>query len=168
MLSTASNFSFEIVEHDYPFLTRTLLSLQIAVPKSIENNFPFIDKCIGFDTVVQGAVEAIDRVLLAASSVQNGIGIIKLGSGSMCLNAVLASGAFSTPAFYGDVVWKRKAFRSFSLEAFLCVQRLCLVKLSSYPRVRCEQWSIGQSTCHECRAGFPVCVMDSSLPLMSV
>jgi len=65
----------------------------ILVPKSIENNFPFIDKCIGFDTIVQGAVEAIDKVLLAASSVQNGIGIIKLGSGSMCLHAVLASGS---------------------------------------------------------------------------
>ena len=26
---------------------------QIFIPKSIENNFPFIDKCIGFDTVVQ-------------------------------------------------------------------------------------------------------------------
>ena len=25
----------------------------IAIPKSIQNNFPFIDKCIGFDTVVQ-------------------------------------------------------------------------------------------------------------------
>jgi len=65
----------------------------IMTPKSIENNFPFIDKCIGFDTIVQGAVEAIDKVLLAASSVQNGIGICKLGSGSMCLHAVLASGS---------------------------------------------------------------------------
>jgi 6-phosphofructokinase 1 len=64
----------------------------IFIPKSIENNFPFIDKCIGFDTVVQGAVDAIHRVLLAASSVQGGIGIIKLGSGFMCLNAVMASG----------------------------------------------------------------------------
>jgi hypothetical protein len=35
----------------------------------------------------------IPQVLLAASSVQNGIGIIKLGSGSMCLHAVLASGS---------------------------------------------------------------------------
>jgi 6-phosphofructokinase len=33
----------------------------IMIPKSIENNFPFIDKCIGFDTVVQGAVDAIHR-----------------------------------------------------------------------------------------------------------
>jgi len=64
----------------------------IFIPKSIENNFPFIDKCIGFDTVVQGAVDAIHRVLLAASSVQGGIGIVKLGSGFMCLNAVMASG----------------------------------------------------------------------------
>lgn len=37
----------------------------ILVPKSIENNFPFIDKCIGFDTIVQGAVEAIDKVWIA-------------------------------------------------------------------------------------------------------
>ncbi|EKX53540.1 hypothetical protein GUITHDRAFT_100526 [Guillardia theta CCMP2712] len=64
----------------------------ILIPKSIENNFPYIDKCIGFDTVVQGAVDAIHRVLLAASSVQGGIGIIKLGSGFMCLHAVMASG----------------------------------------------------------------------------
>ena len=64
----------------------------IMIPKSIENNFPYIDKCIGFDTVVQGAVDAIHRTLLAASSVQGGIGIIKLGSGFMCLTAVMASG----------------------------------------------------------------------------
>jgi len=64
----------------------------VFIPKSIENNFPYIDKCIGFDTVVQGAVDAIHRVLVAASSVQGGIGIIKLGSGFMCLHAVMASG----------------------------------------------------------------------------
>jgi len=64
----------------------------ILIPKSLENNFPYIDKCIGFDTVVQGAVDAIHRTLLAASSVQGGIGIIKLGSGFMCLTAVMASG----------------------------------------------------------------------------
>jgi len=64
----------------------------IMIPKSIENNFPYIDKCIGFDTVVQGAVDAIHRTLLAASSVQGGIGIIKLGSGFMCLTSVMASG----------------------------------------------------------------------------
>lgn len=64
----------------------------IMIPKSLENNFPFIDKCIGFDTVVQGAVDAIHRTLLAASSVQGGIGIIKLGSGFMCLTSVMASG----------------------------------------------------------------------------
>jgi len=38
----------------------------------------FFDCSIGFDTVVQGAVDAIHRTLLAASSVQGGIGIIKL------------------------------------------------------------------------------------------
>ncbi len=35
------------------------MHIQIVVPKSIENNFPFMDKAIGFDTIVQGAYACI-------------------------------------------------------------------------------------------------------------
>jgi 6-phosphofructokinase 1 len=45
----------------------------IIVPKSIENNFPFIDKCIGFDTIVQGAVEAIDKVWGARTNIDDAL-----------------------------------------------------------------------------------------------
>ena len=56
-------------------------SHRVHAPVVVMNENPLSQPILSLS---QGAVDAIHRVLLAASSVQGGIGIIKLGSGFMC------------------------------------------------------------------------------------
>lgn len=66
----------------------------IGVPKTIDNDIPFVDKTFGFETAVAMARTAIDAAHTEALSVQNGIGLVKLmgrEAGFIAASAALAS-----------------------------------------------------------------------------
>ena len=66
----------------------------IGVPKTIDNDIPFVDKTFGFDTAVELAREAIDAAHVEATGARNGIGLVKLmgrDSGFIAAAATLAS-----------------------------------------------------------------------------
>ncbi len=66
----------------------------VAIPKTIDNDIPFVDKTFGFDTAVGMARVAIDAVHAEARSVQNGVGLVKLmgrNAGFIAAQATLAS-----------------------------------------------------------------------------
>jgi 6-phosphofructokinase 1 len=66
----------------------------IGVPKTIDNDIPFVDKTFGFETAVAMARTAIDAAHTEALSVQNGIGLVKLmgrESGFIAAHATIAS-----------------------------------------------------------------------------
>lgn len=50
----------------------------IGVPKTIDNDIPLIDYSFGFHTSVEVAAQMVDRALLEAKSVMNGVGLVKL------------------------------------------------------------------------------------------
>ncbi len=50
----------------------------IGIPKTIDNDINFIPYSFGFETAVDKAAEAIRSVYTEATSVQNGVGIVKL------------------------------------------------------------------------------------------
>ncbi len=67
----------------------------IGVPKTIDNDIPFVFKTFGFDTAVEEAVKAINRVRVEAEGVPYGIGLVKLmgrNAGFIAMAATLASG----------------------------------------------------------------------------
>lgn len=49
-----------------------------GIPKTIDNDIPFIDKSFGFTTAVQEAIQFIDSARVEAESAENGVGIIRL------------------------------------------------------------------------------------------
>lgn len=66
----------------------------VGIPKTIDNDIPFFDKTFGFDTAVEVASGIIDGAFVEASSVKNGVGIIKLmgrDSGFVVRNAALSN-----------------------------------------------------------------------------
>lgn len=66
----------------------------VGIPKTIDNDVPFVDKTFGFDTAVAMARVAIDAAHTEALSVQNGIGLVKLmgrNAGFIAAHAALAS-----------------------------------------------------------------------------
>jgi 6-phosphofructokinase 1 len=66
----------------------------VAVPKTIDNDIPFVDKTFGFDTAVELARSAIDAAHVEATGARNGIGLVKLmgrDSGFIAAAATLAS-----------------------------------------------------------------------------
>lgn len=66
----------------------------IAIPKTIDNDFIFIQKSFGFDTAVSKAEEAVASAHMEAISQINGIGLVKLmgrESGFIAVSTVLAS-----------------------------------------------------------------------------
>jgi len=66
----------------------------IGIPKTIDNDIPFFDKTFGFDTAVMEAAKYIDCAFTEASSVVNGVGLVKLmgrDAGFVCRNAALSS-----------------------------------------------------------------------------
>ena len=49
-----------------------------GVPKTIDNDLPFIDKSFGFVTACEEAVKFIDAANVEAEAAENGIGIVKV------------------------------------------------------------------------------------------
>jgi 6-phosphofructokinase 1 len=65
----------------------------IVIPKTIDNDIPFVTRSFGFDTAVERATEAIGAAHTEALGAPNGIGLVKLMgrySGFIAANAVLA------------------------------------------------------------------------------
>jgi 6-phosphofructokinase 1 len=66
----------------------------VGIPKTIDNDIPFVDKTFGFETAVSMAKVAIDAAHTEALSVLNGIGLVKLmgrNAGFIAAHAALAS-----------------------------------------------------------------------------
>jgi 6-phosphofructokinase 1 len=66
----------------------------VGIPKTVDNDFSFIQKSFGFDTAVARAVEAVASAHMEASSQPNGIGLVRLmgrESGFIAAHTALAS-----------------------------------------------------------------------------
>ena len=66
----------------------------VGVPKTIDNDIPFVSRSFGFLTAVQEAAEILQRAHTEARSVQNGIALVKLmgrHAGFLTAEATLAS-----------------------------------------------------------------------------
>lgn len=50
----------------------------VGVPKTIDNDIPFVEKTFGFETAVSVATEAIKAAKVEASGALNGVGVVKL------------------------------------------------------------------------------------------
>lgn len=76
-------------------IQRRGLKVAVAgIPKTIDNDIAVIDKSFGFDTAVEEAQRAINAAHVEASSVENGIGVVKLMgrfSGFLAMYATLAN-----------------------------------------------------------------------------
>ncbi|CAA0840795.1 ATP-dependent 6-phosphofructokinase 3 [Striga hermonthica] len=76
-------------------IRRRGLKVAVAgIPKTIDNDIPVIDKSFGFDSAVEEAERAINAAHVEATSVDNGIGVVKLMgkySGFIAMYATLAS-----------------------------------------------------------------------------
>lgn len=67
----------------------------IGIPKTIDNDIPWVRRTFGFETAVSIAVESVKAAHVEAESVFNGVGLVKLmgrESGYIAANATLASG----------------------------------------------------------------------------
>jgi 6-phosphofructokinase 1 len=66
----------------------------VGVPKTIDNDIPFVDKTYGFETAVSIARMAIDAAHTEALSAYNGVGLVRLmgrEAGFLAANATVAS-----------------------------------------------------------------------------
>lgn len=66
----------------------------VAVPKTVDNDVPLVDRTFGFDTAVGLAAEAIQAAYFEASSAAGGVGLVKLmgrESGFIAAHAALAN-----------------------------------------------------------------------------
>ena len=66
----------------------------IGIPKTIDNDIPFVERTFGFDTAVSMAVEAIRAARAEASSGLRGVGLVKLmgrHAGFIAATAAIAS-----------------------------------------------------------------------------
>ncbi|MDR2793600.1 MAG: ATP-dependent 6-phosphofructokinase [Treponema sp.] len=73
---------------------RKLKIAMIGIPKTVDNDFAFIQKSFGFDTAVAKAVDVLASAHMEASSQINGIGLVKLmgrESGFIAAHTALAS-----------------------------------------------------------------------------
>jgi 6-phosphofructokinase 1 len=73
---------------------RGLVLSVVGVPKTIDNDIPYIDQSFGFQTAFTRATESIKSALTEASSTPNGVGLVKLmgrHSGFIASYAALAS-----------------------------------------------------------------------------
>ncbi|MBI5490532.1 MAG: ATP-dependent 6-phosphofructokinase [Deltaproteobacteria bacterium] len=67
----------------------------VGVPKTIDNDVPFIERTFGFETAVAEATRAITAAHVEACGAPNGVGIVRLmgrNSGFIAASATLASG----------------------------------------------------------------------------
>jgi 6-phosphofructokinase 1 len=73
---------------------RGLKIATVGIPKTVDNDFSFIERSFGFDTAVAKAVEVVTAAHMEASSQINGIGLVKLmgrESGFIAAHTALAS-----------------------------------------------------------------------------
>jgi 6-phosphofructokinase 1 len=73
---------------------RKLKIAMIGIPKTVDNDFAFIQKSFGFDTAVAKAVDVVASAHMEANSQINGIGLVKLmgrESGFIAAHTALAS-----------------------------------------------------------------------------
>jgi len=66
----------------------------IGIPKTVDNDIPFIDKSFGFESAVEESQRAIKSAHVEASSFPHGLGIVQLmgrNSGFIALHATLGS-----------------------------------------------------------------------------
>lgn len=100
----------------------------ITIPKSVENDIPHTDKCIGFDSAREIATQAIDRLHTNASATHRIMIVELLGnsSGWLTLGAGLAAGADvilipEIPYYFDFIIEtiqnRKKSGRNFSLVA---------------------------------------------------
>ncbi|RWR73578.1 hypothetical protein CKAN_00187200 [Cinnamomum micranthum f. kanehirae] len=79
----------------YEEIKRRGLKVVVAgIPKTIDNDIAVIDKSFGFDTAVEEAQRAINAAHVESTSVENGVGVVKLMgrySGFIAMYATLAS-----------------------------------------------------------------------------
>ncbi|MDR3337083.1 MAG: ATP-dependent 6-phosphofructokinase [Treponema sp.] len=74
--------------------SRGLKIAMIGIPKTVDNDFSYIQKSFGFDTAVARAVEAVTAAHMEAHSQINGIGLVKVmgrESGFIAAYTALAS-----------------------------------------------------------------------------
>ncbi|MEY4630252.1 MAG: hypothetical protein RIQ81_372 [Pseudomonadota bacterium] len=67
----------------------------VGIPKTIDNDIPFVRRSFGFETAVDIACEAVHAAHAEAIGVRNGIGLVKLmgrESGYIAANSALATG----------------------------------------------------------------------------
>jgi 6-phosphofructokinase 1 len=75
-------------------LSRGLRLSVVGIPKTIDNDFSFIEKSFGFETAVEEAVRAVHGAHTEASNAVNGVGLVKVmgrESGFIAANAALAT-----------------------------------------------------------------------------
>jgi 6-phosphofructokinase 1 len=73
---------------------RGLKIAMIGIPKTVDNDFSYIQRSFGFDTAVARAVEAVTAAHMEANSQINGIGLVKVmgrESGFIAAHTALAS-----------------------------------------------------------------------------
>ncbi|GHU60918.1 ATP-dependent 6-phosphofructokinase [Spirochaetia bacterium] len=73
---------------------RGLKIATVGIPKTVDNDFIFIDRSFGFDTAVAEAVEVVTAAHMEANSQINGIGLVKVmgrESGFIAAHTALAS-----------------------------------------------------------------------------
>jgi 6-phosphofructokinase 1 len=73
---------------------RKLKIAMVGIPKTVDNDFAFIQKSFGFDTAVDKAVDVVASAHMEANSQINGIGLVKLmgrESGFIAAHTALAS-----------------------------------------------------------------------------
>jgi len=84
---------------------RDYLISVIGIPKTIDNDIPFIDRSFGFSTAVEKATETLSCAHVEARGAFNGIGLVKLmgrHSGFITARSTLASG-FVDYAFIPEI-----------------------------------------------------------------
>ncbi|MFP3040870.1 ATP-dependent 6-phosphofructokinase [Treponema primitia] len=73
---------------------RGLKIATVGIPKTVDNDFAFIERSFGFDTAVAKAVEVVTAAHMEANSQINGIGLVKVmgrESGFIAAHTALAS-----------------------------------------------------------------------------
>ena len=74
---------------------RSLPISVIGIPKTIDNDIPYVRRSFGFETAVGTACESIHAAHVEAEGVENGVGLVKLmgrNSGYIAATATLATG----------------------------------------------------------------------------
>ena len=73
---------------------RKLKIANVGIPKTVDNDFSFIQRSFGFDTAVEKAAEVVNAAHMEAHSQINGIGLVKVmgrDSGFIAAHTALAS-----------------------------------------------------------------------------